>query len=107
MSVFVCCGRGERVGGSASSRVDRTPLSAGMTPMYGMRNQMYGMQTPLHDGSRTPHFGNQTPSHEAGGGTPGRSAAWDPANPNTPSRYVILDSDHQKNSHFYYMSRGL
>ncbi|KAF3848188.1 hypothetical protein F7725_021216 [Dissostichus mawsoni] len=36
-------------------------------------------------GSRTPHYGSQTPLHD-GSRTPGQSGAWDPSNPNTPSR---------------------
>lgn len=36
-------------------------------------------------GSRTPHYGSQTPLHD-GSRTPGQSGAWDPNNPNTPSR---------------------
>lgn len=46
---------------------------------------MYGSQTPLQDGSRTPHYGSQTPLHD-GSRTPAQSGAWDPNNPNTPSR---------------------
>uniref|UniRef100_A0A3Q2YM94 Transcription elongation factor SPT5 n=1 Tax=Hippocampus comes TaxID=109280 RepID=A0A3Q2YM94_HIPCM len=59
----------------------------GRTPMYGSgsRTPMCGSQTPLHDGSRTPHSGSQTPLHD-GSRTPGQSGAWDPNNPNTPSR---------------------
>ncbi|XP_077466681.1 transcription elongation factor SPT5 [Stigmatopora argus] len=59
----------------------------GRTPMYGSgsRTPMCGSQTPLHDGSRTPHSGSQTPLHD-GSRTPGQSGAWDPSNPNTPSR---------------------
>uniref|UniRef100_A0A3Q1FU02 Transcription elongation factor SPT5 n=1 Tax=Acanthochromis polyacanthus TaxID=80966 RepID=A0A3Q1FU02_9TELE len=34
---------------------------------------------------RTPHYGSQTPLHD-GSRTPGQSGAWDPSNPNTPSR---------------------
>ncbi|OWK15858.1 SUPT5H, partial [Cervus elaphus hippelaphus] len=57
------------------------------TPMYGSgsRTPMYGSQTPLQDGSRTPHYGSQTPLHD-GSRTPAQSGAWDPNNPNTPSR---------------------
>lgn len=36
-------------------------------------------------GSRTPHYGSQTPLHD-GSRTPAQSGAWDPNNPNTPSR---------------------
>ncbi|XP_062275929.1 transcription elongation factor SPT5 [Scomber scombrus] len=36
-------------------------------------------------GNRTPHYGSQTPLHD-GSRTPGQSGAWDPHNPNTPSR---------------------
>ncbi|KAK3101764.1 hypothetical protein FSP39_006184 [Pinctada imbricata] len=64
----------------------RTPTHLGsQTPMYGSRTPMYGSQTPLHDGSRTPNYGSMTPSHEPGSRTPGQSA-WDPTNPNTPTR---------------------
>uniref|UniRef100_A0A3P8U2Z7 Transcription elongation factor SPT5 n=1 Tax=Amphiprion percula TaxID=161767 RepID=A0A3P8U2Z7_AMPPE len=65
----------------------RTPVYSSQTPMYGTgsRTPMYGSQTPLHDGSRTPHYGSQTPLHD-GSRTPGQSGAWDPSNPNTPSR---------------------
>uniref|UniRef100_A0A8C5CEE5 Transcription elongation factor SPT5 n=1 Tax=Gadus morhua TaxID=8049 RepID=A0A8C5CEE5_GADMO len=65
----------------------RTPMFGSQTPMYGTgsRTPMYGSQTPLHDGSRTPHYGSQTPLHD-GSRTPGQSGAWDPNNPNTPSR---------------------
>uniref|UniRef100_A0A673A2A3 Transcription elongation factor SPT5 n=1 Tax=Sphaeramia orbicularis TaxID=375764 RepID=A0A673A2A3_9TELE len=65
----------------------RTPMYGSQTPMYGTgsRTPMYGSQTPLHDGSRTPHYGSQTPLHD-GSRTPGQSGAWDPNNPNTPSR---------------------
>ncbi|KAM7398801.1 hypothetical protein PAMP_018111 [Pampus punctatissimus] len=66
----------------------RTPMYGSQTPMYGTgsRTPMYGSQTPLHDaGSRTPHYGSQTPLHD-GSRTPGQSGAWDPSNPNTPSR---------------------
>lgn len=38
-------------------------------------------------GSRTPHYGSQTPLHD-GSRTPAQSGAWDPNNPNTPSRWV-------------------
>ncbi|XP_060070304.1 transcription elongation factor SPT5-like [Ylistrum balloti] len=72
-----------------SSSYGKTPTyMGGQTPMYGSRTPMYGSQTPLHDGSRTPHYatpGSRTPLHEPGSMTPGASA-WDPANPNTPSR---------------------
>uniref|UniRef100_A0A8D3CKL1 Transcription elongation factor SPT5 n=1 Tax=Scophthalmus maximus TaxID=52904 RepID=A0A8D3CKL1_SCOMX len=66
----------------------RTPMYGSQTPMYGTgsRTPMYGSQTPLHDaGNRTPHYGSQTPLHD-GSRTPGQSGAWDPSNPNTPSR---------------------
>ena len=77
---------GRSVGGG-STRYDRTPMTgSGMTPMYGSRTPQYGSQTPLHDGSQTPHYGSQTPLHEPGSMTPRRAAAWDPTNPNTPSR---------------------
>lgn len=39
----------------------------------------------LYPGSRTPHYGSQTPLHD-GSRTPAQSGAWDPNNPNTPSR---------------------
>ena len=52
----------------------------------GSRTPMYGSQTPIHDGSRTPHYGGMTPHYEPGYTTPGRASAWDPGNPNTPSR---------------------
>ncbi|CAI9740140.1 transcription elongation factor SPT5-like [Octopus vulgaris] len=67
------CVRGRKVG-SGSSSYGRTPMYASRTPSYG-------------DGSRTPHYGAQTPLHE-GSRTPisGGASAWDPANPNTPSR---------------------
>lgn len=73
-------------GGTTSSH-GRTPMYGSQTPMYstGSRTPMYGSQTPLHDGSRTPHYGSQTPLHD-GSRTPGQSGAWDPSNPNTPSR---------------------
>ncbi|KAK7881969.1 hypothetical protein WMY93_028143 [Mugilogobius chulae] len=77
----------KRQGGMTSSH-SRTPMYGSQTPMYGTgsRTPMYGSQTPLHDGSRTPHYGSQTPLHD-GSRTPGQSGAWDPNNPNTPSRY--------------------
>ncbi|XP_029699430.1 transcription elongation factor SPT5 isoform X3 [Takifugu rubripes] len=70
-----------------TSAHSRTPMYGSQTPMYGTgsRTPMYGSQTPLHDGSRTPHYGSQTPLHD-GSRTPGQSGAWDPSNPNTPSR---------------------
>ena len=77
---------GRSLAGSASTRGDRTPGQA-MTPLHGSKTPMYGSQTPQYDGSRTPYHGSQTPQHESGSMTPGRSSAWDPANPNTPSRY--------------------
>uniref|UniRef100_A0A8D2JJM6 Transcription elongation factor SPT5 n=1 Tax=Varanus komodoensis TaxID=61221 RepID=A0A8D2JJM6_VARKO len=66
---------------------ERTPMYGSQTPMYGSgsRTPMYGSQTPLHDGNRTPHYGSQTPLHD-GSRTPAQSGAWDPSNPNTPSR---------------------
>uniref|UniRef100_A0A8B9JXV3 Transcription elongation factor SPT5 n=1 Tax=Astyanax mexicanus TaxID=7994 RepID=A0A8B9JXV3_ASTMX len=75
-----------RQGGMTSTH-GRTPMYGSQTPMYGSgsRTPMYGSQTPLHDGSRTPHYGSQTPLHD-GSRTPGQSGAWDPNNPNTPSR---------------------
>uniref|UniRef100_A0A8C8FX67 Transcription elongation factor SPT5 n=1 Tax=Oncorhynchus tshawytscha TaxID=74940 RepID=A0A8C8FX67_ONCTS len=77
----------KRHGGMTSTH-GRTPMYGSQTPMYGTgsRTPMYGSQTPLHDGSRTPHYGSQTPLHD-GSRTPGQSGAWDPNNPNTPSRY--------------------
>uniref|UniRef100_A0A8C7JFA9 Transcription elongation factor SPT5 n=1 Tax=Oncorhynchus kisutch TaxID=8019 RepID=A0A8C7JFA9_ONCKI len=76
----------KRHGGMTSTH-GRTPMYGSQTPMYGTgsRTPMYGSQTPLHDGSRTPHYGSQTPLHD-GSRTPGQSGAWDPNNPNTPSR---------------------
>uniref|UniRef100_A0A7N6A0G3 Transcription elongation factor SPT5 n=1 Tax=Anabas testudineus TaxID=64144 RepID=A0A7N6A0G3_ANATE len=76
----------KRHSGMTSSH-GRTPMYGSQTPMYGTgsRTPMYGSQTPLHDGSRTPHYGSQTPLHD-GSRTPGQSGAWDPNNPNTPSR---------------------
>uniref|UniRef100_A0A4W6FJ37 Transcription elongation factor SPT5 n=1 Tax=Lates calcarifer TaxID=8187 RepID=A0A4W6FJ37_LATCA len=73
--------------GGTTSAYGRTPMYGSQTPMYGTgsRTPMYGSQTPLHDGSRTPHYGSQTPLHD-GSRTPGQSGAWDPNNPNTPSR---------------------
>lgn len=78
---------GMKLGGGQSSQYARTPSVSGQTPMYGSgsRTPMYG-STQQHDGSRTPHYGSMTPSHEPGSMTPGRGAAWDPTNPNTPSR---------------------
>uniref|UniRef100_A0AAR2KU47 Transcription elongation factor SPT5 n=1 Tax=Pygocentrus nattereri TaxID=42514 RepID=A0AAR2KU47_PYGNA len=78
--------KGSRSGGMTSTH-GRTPMYGSQTPMYGSgsRTPMYGSQTPLHDGSRTPHYGSQTPLHD-GSRTPGQSGAWDPNNPNTPSR---------------------
>ncbi|ESO00069.1 hypothetical protein HELRODRAFT_192720 [Helobdella robusta] len=71
--------------GSFSS-YDKTPMTS-QTPMHsGSRTPMYGSQTPMMDGSRTPHYGGSTPHYESGSYTPGRSSAWDPGNPNTPSR---------------------
>ncbi|KAJ4935640.1 hypothetical protein JOQ06_017171 [Pogonophryne albipinna] len=66
----------------------RTPMYGSQTPMYGTgsRTPMYGSQTPVQEaGNRTPHYGSQTPLHD-GSRTPGQSGAWDPSNPNTPSR---------------------
>ncbi|XP_059135222.1 transcription elongation factor SPT5 isoform X3 [Peromyscus eremicus] len=74
--------------GGMTSTYGRTPMYGSQTPMYGSgsRTPMYGSQTPLQDGSRTPHYGSQTPLHD-GSRTPAQSGAWDPNNPNTPSRY--------------------
>uniref|UniRef100_A0AAZ3PB45 Transcription elongation factor SPT5 n=1 Tax=Oncorhynchus tshawytscha TaxID=74940 RepID=A0AAZ3PB45_ONCTS len=79
--------------GGMTSTHGRTPMYGSQTPMYGTgsRTPMYGSQTPLHDGSRTPHYGSQTPLHD-GSRTPGQSGAWDPNNPNTPSR---ADDDYE------------
>lgn len=77
--------RGGRSVGSAATPGGRTPMHGSQTPMYGSRTPMYGSQTPLHDGSRTPNYGSMTPLHEPGSRTPGQSA-WDPTNPNTPTR---------------------
>ncbi|XP_033102671.1 transcription elongation factor SPT5-like isoform X2 [Anneissia japonica] len=77
----------------ASTYYARTPMYGSQTPMYGSgsRTPMYGSQTPVHDGSRTPHYdSSQTPLHD-GSQTPGRSGAWDPNNPNTPSRQSDYD----------------
>ncbi|NP_038704.1 transcription elongation factor SPT5 isoform a [Mus musculus] len=73
--------------GGMTSTYGRTPMYGSQTPMYGSgsRTPMYGSQTPLQDGSRTPHYGSQTPLHD-GSRTPAQSGAWDPNNPNTPSR---------------------
>ncbi|NWV12565.1 SPT5H factor, partial [Ptilonorhynchus violaceus] len=78
---------GSRRPGGLTSSYGRTPMYGSQTPMYGSgsRTPMYGSQTPLHDGSRTPHYGSQTPLHD-GSRTPAQSGAWDPNNPNTPSR---------------------
>ncbi|MBN3309999.1 SPT5H factor, partial [Amia calva] len=79
---------GARRHGGMTSTHGRTPMYGSQTPMYGTgsRTPMYGSQTPLHDaGNRTPHYGSQTPLHD-GSRTPGQSGAWDPNNPNTPSR---------------------
>lgn len=78
---------GSRRPGGMTSTYGRTPMYGSQTPMYGSgsRTPMYGSQTPLHDGSRTPHYGSQTPLHD-GSRTPAQSGAWDPNNPNTPSR---------------------
>lgn len=46
-------------------------------------------------GSRTPHYGSQTPLHD-GSRTPGQSGAWDPNNPNTPSRQERKTRIHYK-----------
>ncbi|ELW72407.1 Transcription elongation factor SPT5 [Tupaia chinensis] len=80
-------GRGSRRPGGMTSTYGRTPMYGSQTPMYGSgsRTPMYGSQTPLQDGSRTPHYGSQTPLHD-GSRTPAQSGAWDPNNPNTPSR---------------------
>uniref|UniRef100_A0A7N8XYC3 Transcription elongation factor SPT5 n=1 Tax=Mastacembelus armatus TaxID=205130 RepID=A0A7N8XYC3_9TELE len=79
--------KGETRHSGMTSTHGRTPMYGSQTPMYGIgsRTPMYGSQTPLHDGSRTPHYGSQTPLHD-GSRTPGQSGAWDPNNPNTPSR---------------------
>uniref|UniRef100_A0A5F8G394 Transcription elongation factor SPT5 n=1 Tax=Monodelphis domestica TaxID=13616 RepID=A0A5F8G394_MONDO len=78
---------GSRRPGGMTSAYGRTPMYGSQTPMYvqGSRTPMYSSQTPLHDGSRTPHYGSQTPLHD-GSRTPAQSGAWDPNNPNTPSR---------------------
>ncbi|NXW99658.1 SPT5H factor, partial [Larus smithsonianus] len=78
---------GSRRPGGMTSAYGRTPMYGSQTPMYGSgsRTPMYGSQTPLHDGDRTPHYGSQTPLHD-GSRTPAQSGAWDPNNPNTPSR---------------------
>ncbi|XP_077978109.1 transcription elongation factor SPT5-like [Glandiceps talaboti] len=81
-----------RSGGA--STYGRTPLYSAQTPMYGSRTPMYGSQTPVHDGSRTPHYGAQTPMHD-GSRTPGQTGAWDPTNPNTPSRSSSDDFDYK------------
>uniref|UniRef100_A0A2I3H9W1 Transcription elongation factor SPT5 n=1 Tax=Nomascus leucogenys TaxID=61853 RepID=A0A2I3H9W1_NOMLE len=71
-------------GGSGWGLALLTPfVLRGMTSTYG-RTPMYGSQTPMY-GSRTPHYGSQTPLHD-GSRTPAQSGAWDPNNPNTPSR---------------------
>ncbi|XP_035670800.1 transcription elongation factor SPT5-like [Branchiostoma floridae] len=74
--------------GGASTSYGRTPMYGSQTPMYGAgsRTPMYGSQTPQYEGGRTPHYGSQTPLHDDGSRTPGRTGAWDPTNPNTPSR---------------------
>ncbi|MBN3319107.1 SPT5H factor, partial [Atractosteus spatula] len=85
---------GARRHGGMTSTHGRTPMYGSQTPMYGTgsRTPMYGSQTPLHDaGNRTPHYGSQTPLHD-GSRTPGQSGAWDPNNPNTPSR---ADEDYE------------
>lgn len=78
---------GARRPGGMTSAHGRTPMYGSQTPMYasGSRTPMYSSQTPVHDGSRTPHYGSQTPLHD-GSRTPAQSGAWDPNNPNTPSR---------------------
>uniref|UniRef100_A0A670JFA7 Transcription elongation factor SPT5 n=1 Tax=Podarcis muralis TaxID=64176 RepID=A0A670JFA7_PODMU len=78
---------GSRKPGGMTSTYARTPMYGSQTPMYGSgsRTPMYGSQTPSHDGNRTPHYGSQTPLHD-GSRTPAQSGAWDPNNPNTPSR---------------------
>ncbi|XP_040298487.1 transcription elongation factor SPT5 isoform X1 [Bufo bufo] len=78
---------GARRPGGMTSTHARTPIYGSQTPMYatGSRTPMYGSQTPVHDGSRTPYYGSQTPLHD-GSRTPAQSGAWDPNNPNTPSR---------------------
>lgn len=81
---------GGRSVGSAATPGGRTPMHGSQTPMYGSRTPMYGSQTPLHDGSRTPNYGSMTPLHEPGSRTPGQSA-WDPTNPNTPTRNNDFD----------------
>lgn len=90
----------------------QTPMygSGSRTPMYGsqtpLQDGMYVQNTRdgavgwqraqkigwneghvsfLYPGSRTPHYGSQTPLHD-GSRTPAQSGAWDPNNPNTPSR---------------------
>uniref|UniRef100_A0A8D0KEQ0 Transcription elongation factor SPT5 n=1 Tax=Salvator merianae TaxID=96440 RepID=A0A8D0KEQ0_SALMN len=78
---------GSRKPGGMTSSYGRTPMYGSQTPMYGSgsRTPMHGSQTPMHDGNRTPHYGSQTPLHD-GSRTPAQSGAWDPNNPNTPSR---------------------
>ncbi|XP_053908890.1 transcription elongation factor SPT5-like isoform X3 [Cuculus canorus] len=86
---------GSRRPGGMASAYGRTPnVRISQTPMYGSgsRTPMYGSQTPLHDGSRTPHYGSQTPLHD-GSRTPAQSGAWDPNNPNTPSRWAPQNPD--------------
>lgn len=82
----------------------RTPMYGSQTPLQdgecaqgmGLRGDIgVGLETgdnrqthfshsPI-SGSRTPHYGSQTPLHD-GSRTPAQSGAWDPNNPNTPSR---------------------
>ncbi|KGL90063.1 Transcription elongation factor SPT5, partial [Charadrius vociferus] len=81
---------GSRRPGGMTSAYGRTPMYGSQTPMYGSgsRTPMYGSQTPLHDGewhggvegtgSRGPWGHRGDPEVDQG--------AWDPNNPNTPSR---------------------
>ncbi|CAM9135509.1 unnamed protein product [Bubo scandiacus] len=67
--------------------VDRQRLTTVGSRRPGGMTSAYGRTPipPLHDGDRTPHYGSQTPLHD-GSRTPAQSGAWDPNNPNTPSR---------------------
>lgn len=53
--------------------------------MAGDRTELMDTRISAFTGSRTPHYGSQTPLHD-GSRTPAQSGAWDPNNPNTPSR---------------------
>ncbi|KFO71672.1 Transcription elongation factor SPT5 [Cuculus canorus] len=75
---------GSRRPGGMASAYGRTPMYGSPSPPYDFGGSVTLPPSPA-TGSRTPHYGSQTPLHD-GSRTPAQSGAWDPNNPNTPSR---------------------